>query len=163
MIDDRFRVFVEQLRNGHIQEIDEVFSTEFLDLNERDLSFKNPVTVKGQIYLAEEMLILHLTIHAVATIPCAICNGPADVEINVNGFYHAVPLEEIKGAIYDFREILRETILLEVPILAECHQGKCPQRKTLEKYLKNEGAPGAKEDEEGYRPFAGLDFDFKDK
>lgn len=163
MIDDRFRIFVEQLRDGNTEEIDETFSPDFLEINERDLLFSKPVTVRGQVYLAEEMLILHFNIHTVATMPCAICNGPADIAIAINGFYHAIPLEEIKGAIYDFREILRETILLEVPILTECHQGKCPQRESLEKYFKKEGAPGSKEDEEGYRPFAGLDFDFKDK
>jgi uncharacterized metal-binding protein YceD (DUF177 family) len=163
MTDDRFRIFVEQLRNGSIEEIDETVSPDFLDINERELSFSKPVNVCGQVYLAEDMLVFHLDIHTVATIPCAICNGPADIVIAIKGFYHAVPLSEIKGAIYDFREILRESILLEVPILAECHQGRCPQRDSLEKYFKKEGAPGSKEDEDGYRPFAGLDFDFKDK
>ena len=163
MTDDRFRVFVEQLRLGNTEEIDETFSPDFLEINERELSFSKPVSVRGQVYLADEVLVLHLDAYTVATMPCAICNDPVDVEIAIKGFYHAVPLEEIKGAIYDFREVLRETILLEVPILVECHQGKCPQRKSLEKYFKKECAPGAKEDEEGYRPFADLDFDFKDK
>lgn len=163
MTDDRFRIFVEQLRDGSTEEIDETLSPDFLDIHERELAFSKPVTVRGQVYLAEEMLVFHLDIYTVATIPCAICNGPADIAIAIEGFYHAVPLSEIKGAIYDFREILRESILLEVPILAECHQGRCPQRESLEKYFKKEGAPGSKEDEDGYRPFAGLDFDFKDK
>lgn len=163
MTDDRFRIFVEQLRNGHTEKINETFNPDFLEINERDLAFTRPVTVQGQVYLAEEMLVLHFDIQTVATLPCAICNGPADFEIAIKGFYHAIPLEEIKGAIYDFREILRETILLEVPILIECRQGKCPQRESLQKYFKKEGASGNKEDEEGYRPFAGLDFDFKDK
>ena len=162
MTNDRFRVFVEQLRDGNTEEIEETFAPDFLGINERDLSFTHPVTVRGQVYLADDMLILHLDVNTIATIPCAICNAPADINIAIKGFYHAVSLEEIKGAIYDFREILRETILLEVPILAECHQGKCPQRKSLEKYFKKEGAPGSEADEEGYKPFAGLDFDIKD-
>jgi uncharacterized metal-binding protein YceD (DUF177 family) len=162
MTDDRFRIFVEQLRDGHTEEIDETFTPDFLEINERELSFTHPVKVRGQVYLADDMLVLHLDVNTIATIPCAICNSPADVGIAIEGLYHAVSMEEIKGAIYDFREILRETVLLEVPILAECHQGKCPQRKSLEKYFKKEGAPGSEADEEGYKPFAGLDFDFKD-
>lgn len=158
MIDDRFRIFVEQLRDGTVEEIDETLSPDFLEIKEKELSFSQPVVVKGQVYLAEDMLILHLDIKTTATLPCAICNGPAEVPIAIKGFYHAIPLDEIKGAIYDFREILRETILLEVPILAECHQGKCPQRESLKKYLKKESVPGSKEDEDGYRPFADLDF-----
>jgi uncharacterized metal-binding protein YceD (DUF177 family) len=163
MTEDAFRVYVEQLRHGVTEEINETFSPDFLEIQEKDLVFSKPVTLKGQVYLADEMLVLHFDIHAVATLACSICNEPADVEIAINGFYHAVPLNEIKGAVYDFREILRETILLEVPISTECHQGKCPQRKSLQKYLKKESAPGTKEEEEGYRPFADLDFDFKDK
>lgn len=162
MIDDRFRIFVEQLRDGTIEEIDETFSPDFLEISEKELAFNKPVKVKGQVYLAEEMLVLHLDIQATATLPCAICNGPADVDIAIKGFYHAIPLSEVKGAIYDFRELLRETILLEVPILAECHQGKCPQRDTLKSYLKKESVPGSKEDEDGYRPFADFDFDTRE-
>lgn len=163
MTDDRFRIYVEQLREGTTREIKERLSPDFLEIKEKELSFSRPVVVKGQAYLADEMLILHLDIEVIATIPCAICNDQADVDIAIKGFYHAVPLEEIKGAIYDFREILRETILLEVPILTECHEGKCPQRKSLEKYFKKQSTPESKGDEDGYRPFASLDFDFKDK
>lgn len=162
MTDDRFKIFVEQLRDGSTEEINETFTPDFLEINERDLSFTHPVNVQGQVYLADDMLVFHLDVDTIATIPCAICNNPADVEIKIEGLYHAVPLDEIKGAVYDFREILRETILLEVPILAECGQGKCPQRKSLEKYFKKESAPGSEADEEGYKPFAGLDFDVKD-
>lgn len=163
MTDDRFRIYVEQLRNGNTEEIDETLPPDFLEINEKELSITKSVHVRGQVYLAEEMLVLHLDIDAVATMPCAVCNGPADVTIAIKGFYHAVPMDEIKIAIYDFREILRETILIEVPILTECHQGKCPQRKSLQKYFKKENATGNKEEEEGYRPFADLDFDIKDK
>lgn len=163
MIDDRYRIFVEQLRDGSNEEIDESVPPDFLDVHEKDLSFTHPVAINGQVYLADDMLVLHLDVSTVATMTCSICNGPADVEIAIKGFYHAVPLIEIKGAVYDFREILRETILLEVPILAECNQGKCPQRKSLEKYLKKENATGNKDDDEGYKPFADIDFDLKDK
>lgn len=162
MIDDHFRIFVEQLREGHVEEVNEVFPPKFLDVQERDLNFRTPVTITGEAYLADDMLVLHFDVNTVATIPCLVCNEPVDVEMKIKGFYHAVPLKEIKGGIYDFSEVLRETILLEVPLLAECNQGKCPQRMTLKKYLKEEDLKNGS-DEEGYRPFAGLDFDVQDK
>lgn len=163
MIDDRFRIFVEQLKQGHKREIDEEFTPDFLEIREKDLSFSKPIAVKGEAYLADNVLVLHLDVHTTAAMRCTICSEPTDVDIAIKGFYHAVPLVEIKGAIYDFREMLREEILLQVPMLAECHQGKCPQRKSLEKFFKKASSPGAKEDEEGYRPFADLDFGSKDK
>lgn len=164
MIDDHFRIFVEQLREGQVEEVNEEFSPQFLDVHERDLSFKSPVMISGEAYLAEDMLVLCFDIKTNATLPCLVCNDPVNVDIGIKGFYHAVPLKEIKGGIYDFSEILRETILLETPQLAECHQGKCPQRKNLEKYFKQESSLGTnKSEDEGYRPFAGLDIDVEDK
>lgn len=163
MSDDHFRIFVEQLREGHTEEIDETFPPAFLDVHEKELVFTEPVTVKGEVYLAEDTLVLHLDIEAVAEVPCSVCNKPVEVPISIEGFYHAVPVNEIKGAVYDFSEVLRETILLEVPHLAECREGKCPQRKTIGKYLKKEKSPGSDDDGEGYRPFADLDFKVKDK
>ena len=163
MTDDGFRIFVEQLREGHTEEIAEVFAPEFLDVQEKELVLDQPVKVNGQVYLADEMLVLHLDIATQAMLPCSVCNEPVSLDLSVKGFYHAVPLSEIKGGIYDLREILRETILLEVPLLAECRQGNCPKRKAMKKFLKKEGSPGSGDEGEGYRPFANLDLDLKDR
>ena len=162
MGDEGFKIFVEQLREGHTEEIAEEFSPEFLDVHEAELVFSKPVKVKGQVYLADEMLVLHFDIATTAILPCSVCNEPVAIDLSVEGFYHAVPLSEIKGGIYDLREIIRETILLEVPLLAECRQGKCPQRKAMKKFLKKEGSSGGGDEGEGYRPFANLDLDLKD-
>jgi len=161
MKDERFRVFVEQLRDGHIEKLREAFEPLFLDVHEKDLTFADPVHIQGEAYLADEMLVLHMDIDTYATIPCLICNEPVKVEIAIKGFYHAIPIDEIKGSVFNFQELLRETILLETPNLAECNQGKCPQRKTVQKYLKNDADGSKKSNEEGYRPFADLDFDQK--
>lgn len=160
MIDERFKIFVEQLRDGHIEILKESFSPDVIDVKEKDLSFFDPVNIEGQVYLAEEMLVLRFDVQTSATIPCVICNDLVKLEIKIKDFYHVVPLSEIKGSIFNFHEILRELILLETPNLAECNQGRCPQRQVFKKYLKNENT--AKKDiEEGYRPFADLDFDQK--
>lgn len=157
-MNDRFKIYVEQLREGHVEKISEKFSPEFLDVHEKDLKYADPVLVKGEAYLAEDMLVLHVDIKTFGMIPCSICNEPVKVEIAIKGSYHAIPLEEIKGGIFNYQEIIRETILLETPILTECNQGKCPQRSSVQKYLKKEGAPKSKNgNEDGYHPFADLD------
>lgn len=151
-MDDTFKIYIEQLRGGEIEEISEDLSPDFLDIHEKDLVFVDPVIVEGQAYLTENDLVLHLDINTFCLVPCAICNSQVKVEIKIKGFYHAVPLEEIKSGIYNFREILRETILLEVPLSAECEQGNCPHRKEIEKYLKKT----RDEEDEGYNPFIDL-------
>lgn len=159
-MDERFKIYIDQLRNGEVERLKEEFSPEFLDVNERDLKFVDPVKVKGETYIAEEMLILHLDIATIGIIPCAICNEPVKVPIEIKGFYHAEPLKDVKSGIFYFQGVLREAILLNIPYLAECAQGKCPQRASLQKYLKQEDISKAKKsDDEGYRPFADLDLD----
>lgn len=157
-MDDSFKIYVKQLRDGQVEKIEENFSTDFLDVHEKDLVFSDPVKVSGEAYLADNELVLHLDIQACGIIPCAICNEGVKVKIAVPDFYHAVPLNEVTTGIYNFSDILRETILLETPLFAECG-GCCPRRKDVQKYMKKNSSEGSgnAHEEEGYHPFADLD------
>ncbi len=155
-MDDLFKIFIEQLRDGHEERIDERFDPDFLEVSEVDLAFNQPVNLQGTASLAENELILHWNIDTCATIPCLICNEPVGVPIEITDFYYSEPIEEIKSGVYNFKSLLRETLLLEVPQFAECNSGKCKKRNEFQKYLK---APSDLSEEEGYQPFA--DFDWK--
>jgi uncharacterized metal-binding protein YceD (DUF177 family) len=160
--DDAFKIYVEQLRDGHVEKLHETFAPNFLDIHEEELHFNENVTIEGEAYLADENLILHLQIATQAIIPCSICNGPVETKILLPNFYHMEPLADVKSGIFDFSNILREAILLEVPGFAECHNGNCPERKQVAKYLKEpakKAAGGDKNIEDGYQPFADIDFD----
>jgi len=164
-MNDAFKIYVDQLRNGHEEDIDEEFLPDFIDVNEKDLSFRDPVSVEGKAYIANDSLILHFEIATHATISCAVCNAPVSVEVNIHNFYHAEPLEEVKGGIYNLQPILRETILLDTPQFAECNQGKCAEREKISKYLKTENSKGDEVDgikpldDEGYKPFSDLELE----
>lgn len=155
-MNEAFKIYIDQLRDGHSEIITEKVESNFLDLNEKDLSFVDPVEIKGQAYLAENDLVLHLDIHTLATIPCAICNEEVKVPIKLENFYHTVPAAETKSGIYNFQEILRENILLATPLFAECHSGQCPQREQLKRFFRDSDSPDSNSEEEGYRPFADL-------
>lgn len=156
-MDDVFKIYVDQLRDGHEKNIHESLSPEFLDVHERDLDFKKNVELKGVAYTAEDELILNWTIQAEALIACSICNEKVPVEICIENFYHSEPLAEIKGAIFNFKDLLRETVLLEVPTFVECNEGSCPKRQEMSKYLKEPSQDQA-DQEDGYHPFADLDW-----
>ena len=155
MIDDTCRIYVEQLRDGHSEKLNETLAPDFLEVHEADLSFVDPVIVSGEAYLADNELILRMDISTKATMPCRICNELIKVDIQIPGLYSAVPMDEIKSAVYDFRGLLREVIILEVPNLVECNQGQCPTRDEVKKFFKNE--KDDQSDEDGYRPFADLE------
>lgn len=157
--DDSFKIYVDQLHSGETKEIKEVFAPDFLGVDEPELKFIEPVKLFGSAYLADKELVLHLDIFAVAEIPCSICNEFVKCRISLHGLYHSVPVNDVKGAIFDLREVLRDNILLETPSFAEC-EGECPKRKEIAVYLTKEsdGNPSSSENEKGhgYYPFAGL-------
>jgi uncharacterized metal-binding protein YceD (DUF177 family) len=156
MDDRRFNIYLEQLRNGKKTIIEESCPSDFMEVKEEDLFFNDTVTVEGEAYLAGDALVISCQLITIATMPCAICNEPVKVEIEVTQFYHAEELSNIKGGIYNYKNAIREAILLEVPPFAECEPGNCPHRKEIERFLRPPGDADASQKEEGYRPFADL-------
>lgn len=156
-MDDSFKIYVEQLREGQEKVIEESLSSAFLDIHERDLAFTDKVVVEGKTYVADQELVLNLAIDAEALLPCSICNDTVHVPIHIDNFYYAEPLADIKTGIYNFKDVLRETILLETPLFAKCNNENCLRQQEFTKYLKP--ATDTKSDEdEGYQPFADLDW-----
>ncbi len=158
-MNDAFKIYVEQLRDGHTERIAEEFPPKILEVEEKDLKFLAPIKVDGEAYLAEDDLVIHLAIETAATLSCTICNDPVEVPIRVDDFYHVEPLKNIKSGVFNFREVLRDDILLNTPHFAECSEGKCPKRSELKKYMKSDAEGKKQADEEGYQPFADLTID----
>lgn len=156
---ESYKILTDRLRDGHVEILEEVFPPEVIDVREKDLSFVDPVQVSGKAYLADGELILHLSATTYCYIPCSICNEPVKVEVGFTDFYHAQSLSEIKTGAYDYQDLVRETLLLDTPTFSECQDGKCPQRKAFNKYLKQEDVA----DEDGHRPFADLEKELKKK
>ena len=135
---DEFKIFVLRLREGQKEKIEESFSPTFLDIHEADLAFTAPVNLEGEAELADETLILHFAIETEATMPCAICNEDVQVKLEIADFCSTIAVEEIKSGTFDFRDVVREAILLELPSRAECNEGNCREREVLAKYLRSE-------------------------
>ncbi len=152
-----FVIYIDRLRDGQTLKIDEVCPTDFLEIHEDELSFLEPVTIQGKAYLADDHLVLQLDIRAQFVMPCSICNEKATLPIEIKNFYYVVPVEEIPTHMFDYSELLREEILLQVPTFAECQGGKCPERTTLTPYLKKEDKlPASLKKDHVHYPFADL-------
>jgi len=159
-MDDVFHIYTDRLKGGNTEKIDEVVPSDFLEVHESDLTFKESIRFHGSAYLAEGDLILHLDVYATAIIPCAICGVPVETKVAVENLYHMEPLESLKGGVFQFQNVLREAILLDTPQFAECCGGKCPQRKEIAKYLTQEGDKEKKLEKEGhYHPFEDVNWD----
>lgn len=131
----QLRIYVERLKNDHVEKIDETLDPSFLEVHEKDLEFKKPIRLIGTAYLASDHLILELNIHTTAQIPCKICNDPVDVPLEIANVRHTEALSNIKSGVFDFSEEVRDAILLKVPAFVECHGGSCPEREVIKKFL----------------------------
>ena len=146
-MDEEFTIYVDRLRNGAVEAIDLTLSADCLEQDDERLRFEGVVVIRGEAYVAEDELVLHLSLEATALVPCVICQKELQLPLVVKGLYHAEPLKQVPTALYCFRLLVRETLILEAPQLAECG-GKCPERKDIEHYLSKGDAQ--------YHPFADL-------
>lgn len=152
---DNYKIYVDQLREGKVESIDCYLPSEMMDVRDDELAFEKKIHARGEAYISDDSLILHLDLDATAVIPCSICNDPVDTPVVVKGLYHVVPFNEIKGHIFDMREAVRENILLNTPSFSECNGGTCKERQSLGKYLKSD-EDLEQEPFEGQQPFKDL-------
>ncbi len=111
--------------------------TGFLEVNESRLTFADSVKIEGEAYVVEGELILNLKASCSVQMPCVVCNQPASRPVEIKNFYHAENVKQIRGAQFNFSQILREEILLEVPHFIECNLGSCPERAFIKSYIKS--------------------------
>jgi len=152
-----FKIYIDRLRGGNTQVIDASLDPAFLDVQEAELSFPSPVLLKGETYLTDEHLIIHLKASTKTIRPCAICNRAAQADLVVNDFYHTEMIQDIPSAVFDFREVLREALLIELPLVIECNNGKCPERGALAPFIKSK----ERSENPTYFPFTDIDRDLE--
>jgi len=129
------QIYLERLKEGVSEKIECVVPSSQLDLSDDDVSFEDPVTLSGETYLASDHLIIRLQVTATAVLPCSICNDPVSIPITLSPFYHTEETDRLPSATFDYGQELREAILLETPLFAECNQGNCPHRKTIARFM----------------------------
>jgi len=148
-MNDFFKINLQDLKDGNTKTIDASISPSFMEIEEKDLIFKKNIQIKGKYYLTNDHLIINLNVATEPQIRCKVCNELTAITLSIKNFYHAEPLSDIKNNSFDYKKILRETILLEIPSYVECNDGNCPQRKIISKYLK-------KPSNEDHYPFTKL-------
>ncbi|EKE08447.1 MAG: hypothetical protein ACD_17C00162G0002 [uncultured bacterium] len=131
-------ILIDRLKNGAVEKIAQELDSSLLGPDEEDLKFSFPVNVLGEAYLTDDHLIIHLKVETKIFMPCAICNQMVSADLKVDHLYQAIPIEEIPSAVFDYKQLLREALLLELPKTVECNQGKCPERELVEPYLRKD-------------------------
>ncbi len=150
---EEFKIYIDRLKSGQTARVEGLFDPAFLEIEEAELQFHTPVQVRGEAYVTDDHLIIHLSASTTAEMPCAICNQMIQTRLTAKDFYHTEPLREIPSAIFDFSIPLREALLIEVPRTVECNQGHCASREMLKPYMRAEKKP----EKTDYFPFSNID------
>jgi hypothetical protein len=151
-------IYIDRLKTGQTEKISEDISSDFLEIDEQDLVFDKTLKIKADAYLANDHLIIQFALNSIAFVPCSICNSLTKIVLNLDNTCFSIALSEIKGAVFDFTDELRSTILNLVPCFSECNQGNCPDRSLLNKYLKSPAKDEPSTAKEVYFPFAKDNF-----
>lgn len=129
-------LYTEQFEEGKKEKIDQTLSPEFLKISEEELQFNSPVLLQGEASVITDHLILKFSVSTEAEMLCSVCNKPVRFPIVAKEISHSLPLVEMKSSIFDYTDLVREEILLQIPQFVECNQGKCPERAQVDKFLK---------------------------
>ncbi len=148
-------IYIDRLKDGRQETISEQISPTLMEIAEKELSFPDPIVIKGKVYIANDHLVMHFDIATTARVPCMVCNDFFTLALSIKNFYHTLALSELPSPQFNFWTEIREAILLQIPQYSECHQGKCPERKIITGFLKNSSKPAV--DSTNNFPFADLE------
>ena len=152
-----FRIYIDRLKGGESQTISETLDPAFLDMQPKEeIRALKPVVIEGSAYLVDEYLVLSLDIKAELEIYCSVCNEPFAFVVHLSHFLHEEQLSEIKKGVFDFSQVLRDTIFLEIPFYPQCGGKTCANRKKIEQFLKKDSQDLCKQEQEEYHPFKDL-------
>ena len=133
---DVLKISLHCLQKQEEIKIDETISSDFLDIDEKDLKMNFPIQIKGKAYLSNDFLVINFSAKTQFQMPCSICNEFITEDLAIENYYETIPLSKIKSSIYDYTEDLRQALILKLPQFIECNSGHCPERKNIEKYIK---------------------------
>lgn len=142
------KIYVDRLREGQTESFKGSVPSCFTQ--EEALRFEDTVECQGEAYIAGDHLVLKLKAKVGVEIPCSICNEWTKVFLELKDFMHTEPLEDISSGVFDFTELMRADLLLELPQFAECN-GSCPERNAIKSFIRSSDLP-----EGTHFPFSGL-------
>ncbi len=146
---ENINIFIDRLVNeGQFSQKGELPAA-LLELTSSDGQAQN-IDYLVNAYITDDHLIINFDVKAKLQLPCKICNELTTFSLECLKQTHLVPLNEIKKGLFEAADLIRQTVLLNIPPYCEC-EGNCPERAFVNKFLKKEAA-----EPETYHPFQGL-------
>lgn len=138
MMKENVKIYVDRIRDGEAEAIQEQLTPLFMDIHEDEMRFHDTVSLEGTAYVTDDWLILRLNVHTTVELTCSVCNSKFNFEIAITDLMHEEPLENIRDKTFDLLPVVRENVLLAVPFYPQCGITSCLHRKEIEPYLKKD-------------------------
>ena len=157
-MDSELVIYIDRLHQGKKYELNIVVDSSFMEIEEGFLVIGDKITIVGSCYLVEQEVHLCFTIKAPYKVPCKICNEWVAEELYIEQLHHQMPLTDIQGPSFDFSQIIREALLIEVSNFSECNhqQGKCKYREEVKHYFSSSNDSETRSSIRENKPFERL-------
>lgn len=131
---DQLKIYIDRLANDSVENFDLSIQPSYFEIEEKELKLIDVVSLKGSAYLANDHLIIELSINTQAQMPCSICNDFFPFIVEIFSIRLNVPISKISNSIYDLTDEVRNQILLTIPSFSECTGGNCSEREVINLY-----------------------------
>jgi uncharacterized metal-binding protein YceD (DUF177 family) len=129
-------VSLDHLNTDEEMPISFVLEPSFLELSPQDeMKPSRPVVIEGTVSLVDDYVLLNMEIRAFFHVHCASCNDVFEYEVCLDQFSHQELLENIARRKWDVSEIVREAIVIELPLFPQCGGKECLHMDEIQKYF----------------------------
>jgi uncharacterized metal-binding protein YceD (DUF177 family) len=141
-------IYVDRLLDGHVEKMSERIDPQLLDIVDDEIGCKEPVAVSIEAYIADEFLLVTLSLQAELLLHCSVCNEEFQFPIAIEREDQEIELDEVKEGAYNVLPLIREVLLVALPLYPQCGGDCCLNRSKIEKYFAKE--------HKSYNPFESL-------
>jgi len=128
-------LYIDRLRDGRIENIEQELDPKQLDIIDDEIDCVKPIATSIKAYLADDFLIICLSLSAELLLHCRICNEQFAFPLTLSHIDQEIPLDEIHDAVFDVASMIREILLVEVPAYPQCGGKVCCNRDSIKKYF----------------------------
>lgn len=141
---DDLKLYIDRIKANEYTDFSFIGSPEIMETSEKDASYEEEIVINGSSIIANDHLVVNITIQTSAKSFCKICNEPIDFPVEIEEKHAAFALEKIKSGIFLLESYIRDLIFLHTPRFMECNNN-CPERDVIKKYLTTSNDPQIEE------------------
>lgn len=137
---EELELYIDRLKSGEYKEFCLTSGPEIMSAEDNEATFEKEIQINGSAALANDHLVLNISINTEMKNSCKICTDPISHNISIEQKNMPFSLKTMKNGKFCLKDYIRELIFLNIPRYSEC-KGSCPEREVIKKYLTKSDHP----------------------